>query len=352
MATLKILFFNPSYLGDSVLTTPLIKAVKKKIPDSYIAFCVRPENAPLFEGVDFIDEVIVFDKRGSEKGIGGTISFAKKIREKKFDLVFSPHMSFRTSAVMFLSHIPERVGFVESALSIAYTQSCAKDLTYHEVDRYLLLYDRHFNEFPGEVIMPEVYLDKDKAEEYRKELPEKLVGINAGSVWQTKKWPAVKFAAVADKLKERGFTPVIIGSEEDRADVEKLKAAAKYDHIDYCGKTTLRELPALISTFEYLVTNDSGPMHIATSCDVSCVAIFGPTVKELGFYPYDEKSKIAEIEGLDCRPCGKHGGEKCPKEHFKCMNEISPDDVMTLFESVSKVEVKRTPRFKTETVEE
>jgi len=339
-------------MGDSVLTTPLIKAVKKHKPASHIAFCVRPENAALFEGVDFIDEVITFDKRGSESGLGGLLRFAKKIKKMNFDMVFSPHMSFRTSAVMFLSHIPERVGFVESVLSTCYTMSCAKDLTYHEVDRYLKLYDRAFNQTHGERILPEVYIDKAAKEKFRNETQGKIVGINPGSVWQTKKWPAAKFAAVADMLKEKGFTPVIIGAPEDMPDAEKLLLASKYDHPNYCGKTSLRELPALISNFEYLVTNDSGSMHIATACGVPCVAIFGPTVKELGFYPYDEQSLIAEIEGLQCRPCGKHGGDKCPKGHFKCMEEIDPKDVITLFDTVSAPEVApKIPKYKTETAD-
>ncbi len=115
-------------------------------------------------------------------------------------------------------------------------------------------------------------------------------------------------------LKDKGYTPVIIGAEADRADVDKVVAASKYDHINFCGKSPLKELPSLISTFEYLVTNDSGPMHIAVSTGVPCVAIFGPTVRDLGFYPYDDNSKVAEIQGLPCRPCGKHGSDKCPQK--------------------------------------
>ena len=351
MATLKILIFNPSYLGDCVLTTPLIKAVKMKLPDSSITFCVRPENAALFEGLSFIDEVIVFDKRGSESGLKGLLSFAKKLSSMKFDLVISPHMSLRTSLTLALAKIPERLGFVESALSAVYTMSCAKDLTYHEVERYLLLYERYFHEFPGEVVTPEVFVDKELAEKFKSELGEKPIGINCGSMWDTKKWPAENFAAVADELKDRGYTPVITGSEQDRADVEKFIAAAKYKHLNYCGKTRLKELPALISTFRYMVTNDSGPMHIATAVGVPCVAVFGPTTKELGFTPYDEKSMVAEIEGLDCRPCGKHGGHKCPKGHFKCMNEITPANVLTLFDKVSAPDNIRQPKYVTEKVD-
>lgn len=352
MATLKILFFNPSFMGDSVLTTPLIKAVKKRIPDSHITFCVRPENADLFKGVDFIDEVMTFDKRHSESGLKGLLSFAHRLREKKFDMAFSPHMSLRTSIIMFLSHIPERIGFVESPLSTCYHKSCAKDLTLHEVERYLLLYLEAFGKFPGEIIMPEVYINEELKAKYRAELSGKLVGINAGSVWDTKKWPAEKFAEVADRLKDMGYTPVIIGAPDDKPDVDRLMLASKYDHINYCGKTTLRELPALIANFNYLVTNDSGSMHIATACGVPSVAIFGPTTKELGFFPYDEQSLVAEIEGLPCRPCGKHGSNKCPKGHFKCMKEITPSNVMTLFDEVAKpIESPRIPKYKTETVD-
>lgn len=337
-------------MGDSILTTPLIKAVRKKLPDSRITFCVRPENAPLFEGLNFIDEVITFDKRGTESGFKGLLSFVKRIRGMNFDLAISPHMSFRTSLIMFMSKIPERAGFVESAFSAAYTMSCAKDLTYHEVERYQLLFERVFGHFPGEVIAPEVFTDAKVSDEYRAELGEKPIGINPGSVWETKKWPAENFARVADMLKDRGYSPVIIGAESDRPDVDKLLAASKYKHINMCGKSPLEKLPSLISCFKYLVTNDSGPMHIAVATGVPCVAIFGPTVKELGFYPYDEISKVAEIEGLSCRPCGKHGGHKCPKGHFKCMKEITPENVMSLFDIVSAPEVKREPKYKTEKV--
>lgn len=351
IATLNILIFNPSFMGDSVLTTPLLKAVKQKLPESRVTFCVRPENAPLFEGVDFIDEVMTFDKRGTEAGFGGLLSFVKKIKAKKFDLAITPHMSFRSSLIMFMSGIPERAGFVESAFSAAYTMSCAKDLTYQEPERYLLLFERAFGHFPGEVVTPEVYQDKALTEKYRAELGEKLIGINPGSVWATKKWPAENYAAVADMLKDRGYTPVILGAEADRADADRLLSAAKHDHVNMCGKTPLRELPALISAFEYMVTNDSGPMHIAVASGVPCVAIFGPTTRELGFFPYDEVSKVAEISGLSCRPCGKHGHDKCRKGHFKCMKEIKPENVLSLFDVVSAPKEKPAPKYVTEKVD-
>ena len=351
---MKILIFNPSFLGDSVLTTPLLKAVKAKFPDSYIAFCVRPEYAPLFEGLDFIDEVITFDKRRSYSGLGGIFRFAKELKNKNFDMVLTPHKSFRTNLTLFLAHIPERVGYVESTLSALLTASRSRDMDLHEVQRNLLLYEAAFNELPSKQGLS-VYIDEAKKAEYSK-LGEKLVGIAPGSVWATKMWPAERFAAVADHLKDRGFTPVIIGSKDDMPAAETLMKAAKYEHINMCGKTSLRELPALIANFMFLVTNDSGPMHIAVAAGVKCIAIFGPTVKELGFTPYDTESVVVEAEGLLCRPCGLHGHDKCPEKHFKCMLEISTDNVTELLdreerklfpEKFETVKVEYVPKYET-----
>jgi len=336
-------------MGDSVLTTPLIKAVKDKHPDSRISFCVRPENAPLFEGLDIIDEVIPFDKRGEHAGLSGIINFAKLLKSKNFDIVFSSHRSFRTTLTLALSQIPEKIGYVESSFSVVYNKSIAKDMTLHEVERNLLLYFINYGEVPKGVIKPFVYTDDTLTEEYRKKYGKKLVGINPGSVWATKMWPAEYFAKVADWMKDNDYTPVIIGAPADIPAAEKLMQAAKYEHINLCGKTSLRELPSLIASFEMLVTNDSGPLHIAVATGVPSVAVFGPTVKELGFYPYDERSRVAELE-LSCRPCGMHGHQKCPKKHFKCMKDLTPDNVISLFKDVSSpvVAKKRTPKYHTE----
>lgn len=327
---MKILIFNPSFLGDSVLTTPLIQAVKNKYPEAKISFCVRPEYVPLFEGLDEIAEVIPFDKRKSYSGLAGIFRFAKELELRGFDIVLSPHKSFRTNLTLFLAKIPVRVGFVEGAFSALLTKSCARYMDMHEVQRNLTLYETAFGEYPAKYPL-KVAIDENAKAEFAK-LGENLIGIAPGSVWATKMWPAERFAEVADRLKDEGYTPVIIGAPDDIPAAEKLMQAAKHKHINMCGKTSLKELPALIANFEFLVTNDSGPMHIAVAAGVQCIAIFGPTVKELGFTPYDEVSRVAEVEGLSCRPCGLHGSRKCPKKHFRCMLEISVDDVLALLE--------------------
>jgi len=340
---LKILIFNPSFLGDSVLTTPLIKAVKLKHPDAEISFCVRPEYAPLFEGLDEISEVITFDKRKSYSGLSGIFRFAEELKSREFDMVLTPHKSFRTNLTLFLAKIPVRIGFVESAFSTLLTATRSRDMDLHEVQRNMLLYEAAFGELPPKLPLS-VYIDEEARSEFAA-LGKNLVGIAPGSVWATKMWPAENFAAVADWLKDNGYTPVIIGAPDDVPAAEKLMHSSKYEHINMCGKTSLKELPALIANFEFLVTNDSGPMHIAVAAGVRCVAVFGPTVKELGFTPYDENSRVAEVEGLSCRPCGLHGSNKCPRKHFRCMLEIRPEDVIKLIDREEAV--TRTEKYET-----
>jgi len=105
------LVFNPSFLGDSILTTPLIKLIKRKFPDSMVFFCVRPENVPMFDGLSFIDEVIAFDKRGVHKGIKGLITFAKLLKNYRFDYILSCHRHYRTSMLMKLLKTPLRLAY-------------------------------------------------------------------------------------------------------------------------------------------------------------------------------------------------------------------------------------------------
>ena len=119
----------------------------------------------------------------------------------------------------------------------------------------------------------------------------------------------------------------MIGSNNDRDDIHQVLAVAQHPYIDLCGKTSLRELATVISQCSLFITNDSGPMHIAAALQVPLVAIFGSTTKELGFTPYGTNNRIVEVN-LPCRPCSSHGKKRCPKEHFKCMRDISSEAVM------------------------
>ena len=156
-----------------------------------------------------------------------------------------------------------------------------------------------------------------------------LVGIHAGSAWPTKCWPMEYYVELISRLQtELGVQAVLVGGGQKDTDLgEKICQLSKGHAASLCGKTSLADLMALMTHLKLFITNDSGPMHIATAFDVPTLAIFGPTTKELGFFPYGEGHRVMEVKDLPCRPCALHGGKKCPKKHFQCMRSITPDMV-------------------------
>ncbi|MGL5664423.1 MAG: glycosyltransferase family 9 protein, partial [Cetobacterium sp.] len=153
---------------------------------------------------------------------------------------------------------------------------------------------------------------------------QEIIAVAPGSKWFTKKWPLEYFNEVIDLLVENGKKVIIIGGKDELY----LNVNIQQDVLDLRGKTTLLELAEVLKRVKVVLTNDSSPIHIASACKkTSILAIFGPTVKEFGFFPWSENSEVLEIENLSCRPCAIHGGDKCPKGHFKCMLDIKPKQV-------------------------
>ncbi len=331
-----ILIFNPSFLGDTVLTTPLISAVKKLYPQANVSFCVRDNQADLYNGMPVLANVITYDKRRTAKGLSGFINFAKQLKAYNFDLVINVHKSIRSSLLM-LQLGADVVGFKQAVLSSLFKHTVNREQTLHEVERNLMLLKPLVDDFSLEQakklggglachIDDEIY---NRTNFYTSSVTklQKIVGIAPGSVWATKRYPAKYFAEVATKLTNDGYAIALFGSKEDRESLDEFKQLFTGEYYDYAEKTTLSDLPAFLSNCNALICNDSGALHIAIAGGVPCVAVFGATVKELGFFPYDNRSVVIENTALDCRPCGKHGGKTCPKEHFKCMLDVSPDSV-------------------------
>ena len=154
-----------------------------------------------------------------------------------------------------------------------------------------------------------------------------MIVVSPGSVWATKRYPHVSYAKLINMLKrEDTFDIVLTGTNDDAKIIDEIMKLCGGGIINLVGETSLKELTALLDMASLMITNDSGPMHIASAFNTPIVAIFGPTTRELGFYPYNENSKVIEKD-LPCRPCGKHGGEKCKIETFDCMDLITPEVV-------------------------
>lgn len=339
-----IIIFNPSFLGDSVLTTPLIKAVQYYYPDADIHFCIRPEYVSLFEGTRYIKSVIPYDKRGKYRGIGGILRFAEILRDLDPDIILSAHKSFRSTMVVNFTGARKTVGFRQAALRFMYDLVEDRNMGIHEVERNLMLLKPLLNDFNFENVKkiagkPDTFLDDDIYASISSDLKAQsegmtLIGISPASVWATKRWPESYFAELITKLYENGYKSVLFSAPDEKEIVDTVLQNVEVPVINLSSKLSLNELVAGIKGVELLVSNDSGPLHIAVSQSVPVVAIFGPTVKSLGFTPYDGVSQVVENTNLTCRPCGLHGGKKCPEDHFKCMLDILPE---TVFESVNKV---------------
>ncbi len=329
----KIGIFQTSFIGDSVLTTPLIQKTKKLFPDTKIVVITRPQTEDIFKPLPEVSEVILNDKRGWNK-IAGVWKTAKAIKKSDIDILLVPHRSFRSALIAWLSRVPIRIGFTSSEGWFLYTKTVPFNWMIHDAERNLSLLQGIAKEkFGGEKLTMSF---TPSAEENVARLLQdfnlegkKLVGIHAGSAWPTKCWPMEYFVELISKLQtELNVQVVLVGGGKKDADLgEKICQLSKGHAASLCGKTSLADLMALMKHFSLFITNDSGPMHIATAFDVPTLAIFGPTTRELGFFPYGEGHRVLEVKDLPCRPCALHGGKKCPLGHFKCMRDILPQTV-------------------------
>lgn len=333
-----ILVFNPAYLGDTIITTPLIRALHVLYPNAKISFCVRPEHADLFYNIPFINEVVIFDKRNSQKGFSGLLKFAKIISNYHFDLIINLHLSLRSTTLFSMIKNTYIVGFSSAVMSYLFNKRVEKKQELCEVERYLTILSALCDDFTIDEAKKiggnlTTYIDnhlKDNTLAYFKTASpnKKIVGIAPGSVWPTKRYPVEYFVQLAEELYHKGYSIALFGGKDDKESLDEFTQLFKYPYFDFAYKTSLKELPAILSAVDLLLSNDSGATHIAVSAGTPTVVIFGPTVKSLGFFPYDEKSIVIENNNITCRPCGKHGGYSCPKKHFKCMKDIEPERVL------------------------
>lgn len=329
----KIGIFQTSFIGDSVLTTPLIQKTAKLFPDAKIVVITRPQTEDIFRPMKEVDQIILNDKKGWNK-IFGVWKTAKAIKETGVDILLVPHRSFRSALIAWLSRVPIRIGFTSSEGWFLYTKTIPFSWMIHDAERNLsLLHGIVKENFKAEKLnMRYAPSAEENVARLMKDFNlegKTLLGIHPGSAWATKCWPFENFVELISRIEtELHLQAVVVGGGKTDADLgEKLCQLSQGHCANLCGKTSLADLMALMGHFKLFITNDSGPMHIATAFGVPTLAIFGPTTKELGFFPYGQGHRVLEVKGLDCRPCALHGGRKCPKGHFKCMRLITVDDV-------------------------
>jgi len=326
----RVCLLQTAFLGDSVLTLPLLEKIKKVLPDSEITVLTRPETAQLFASSGLTAEVLTDNKRTAGSFFGEFFRLLAELKERRFDIVLVPHRSFRSALLARLAGIPTRIGFDSSAGSFLFTHRVPFSWLIHDLERNLTLTlpleDGSLTGSPS-ASFPALR-EKTGALEALGVDGSVFIGANPGSVWPTKRWPRDYWANLITELaKTYGTKVMLVGGKNEvewNAGIEKASAPGSV--LNLTGKTGMEDLMALIKSLKLFITNDSGPMHIAVAFGVPVAAIFGPTTRELGFFPYGRNNIVLEEE-LGCRPCALHGSKSCPRGHFLCMRLVTPDKV-------------------------
>jgi lipopolysaccharide heptosyltransferase II len=335
----RVLVVQTSFLGDTILTLPLLAEIKRRFPASKLSLLCTPLGQELLSGHPAVDETIVDDKKKTDRGWSGLWRKAKFLRTKGFTMALCPHKSFRSGLLLFLARIPYRVGFAQSKSSFLFHVRIKRNAERHDVERTLSILEGFG--ISSEECQP--VLDLPVTAQQQEEIAARLrslgvdtsrmlVGLHPGSVWPTKRWFFEGFARLIELLKERYRCEVLLfGGPEDVHVINKVQDLCGDCAVSLVDRIELRELPAALSLCSVLITNDSGPMHIAVARDIPVVAIFCATTSGLGFYPYSSKAIVLEKD-LPCRPCSSHGGRRCPLGTEACMRLIRPERVLQAVE--------------------
>lgn len=330
----KILIVQTAFLGDVILVTPMIRAVKQLYPAATIDALVIPQTQQVLQNNPHLRSVILFDKRKNK--FSAFWKTLRSLRKNKYDLAISPHSSLTTVLLLFLAGIKERVGFDDRRTSVLFTRKVPFLKNVHRIQKNLHLLsvfgDKQF-ELQTEIFPSEQ--DWKRADEWLSQVPfpgKPFIAVAPGSVWNTKRWTKEHYITLTKLLFAEQFNLVFIGAKDERDLCQDIIESADVQALNLAGKTSLLESAAIIARCKLMICNDSGALHIANAMQVDVFAFFGPTVKSIGYFPFRPNDVVFERE-MDCRPCGKHGSKECPLGHHKCMKDILPEEV---FEVIRK----------------
>ncbi len=326
---MKILLVQTSFLGDTILSTPLIEGLKKIHPQAELWMMTTPLAADLVKRDPLLSGVIQFAKRGPEKGIKGLLRQAAKLQKHNFEIVYSLHRSARTSLLLWLSRIPQRIGYKSAKLAFLYTDTRTRPRNQHDVLRNLALLNDSFSisELPDKLRLFAPARD-ELDPELTTELPSpgSYALIVPGSAWETKRWSAASYHQVAAYLIKNGLQVVLTGSADE---VEVCRdVAGELTVINLAGCGNLDSVLYLTKHAKIMICNDSMALHMASACKIPTVAIFCATVPEFGFGPWQNRALIVEKNGLNCRPCARHGSRDCPNKTRACIDDLPVIEVI------------------------
>lgn len=319
----KILVIRFSSIGDIVLTTPVVRSLKEQLDSTEIHYLTKPQFGAILSGNPYIDQVHFLNKNISD--------LIKDLKQEDFDCIIDLHRNLRTSRIKMLLRKPAYTFpklNIQKWLTVNFKTKSLPSV--HIVDRYFKAVQPLKVQNDGKGL--DYFIPKDDEVDL-----ETMAGTNnvlavaIGAQFATKRLPVEKLVEV---LKEVNTSIVLLGGPTDVNAAKELVAKLPGQKtINKCGELSLNQSASVVRQSKALLTHDTGLMHIASAFDTPIVSVWGNTIPAFGMYPYRKEAennvRIHQVEGLSCRPCSKIGFQKCPKGHFKCMNEQNVNAITT-----------------------
>ena len=335
----RILIVNVNWLGDVVFSTPIFKALKKAYPQAHITCLGVPRVKEILEHSPAVDEVMIYDEKGSDYGLWAKWKLINQLRRKKFDIAFLLHRSLTRALLIFLAGIPIRVGYDEKGRGVFLThriKSNRKEM--HRSDYYTRIIEAFAVSVDDRLC--ELKISAQSRTDMEQMLQQRgiasddfLVLVNAGGNWDLKRWPKKNFVFLVRRLvRELNVKVVIPGAHKDIALAEQITREARVSTAILAGQTDLTQLMALMQRANLVISADSGPLHIASSVGTRGIGLFGPTrPEETGPRGKGQVQIIQHDVGCNREACYFL---KCPDN--VCMQSISVQDVMEAVERLRR----------------
>jgi lipopolysaccharide heptosyltransferase II len=323
----RILVVRFSSMGDIILTTPLIRALRARHPAATITFLTKRAFAPLLADHPALTDLAVLEPGQALASLAGTL------RTRQFTHIVDLHGTLRARTLRFL--VPGRWrGYrkrrIEREILIVFKRNVYRD-NVPEPERYFEAaegLDVVPDGGPPEIFTSEAATARSQAWLAQAGLggTRPLVAVAPGAAHFTKRWPVESWRQLVERLAESGIDTAVVGGEDYAAECAAIAAAGGDHAASSAGRFGLQETAALLRRAAVSVSGDTGVMHMATATRTPVVALMGPTVSAFGFYPYRARARVLERD-LPCRPCSRQGGARCPLGHHRCLLEIDPATV-------------------------
>ncbi len=333
----KILIIQTAFIGDAILTLPMIQKLKDLYPENEIDVVAIPSTGEIFSASPYVKNVLILDKKGKEKSFFALFKFIKRLKANNYIAAYSPHRSFRTSLIILLCGIKETYGFSNSSLKHVYKHLVKYEPAHHEVRRNLELTGLRINGNDWKILPLISGVNMASAVDdfiARNIHSDNIAAVAPGSVWNTKIYPSEYYNEIINYLNKKGFHTIIIGGGKDKELCDSIREKNRESTTSAAGIFSITETIELLKRTKILISNDSAPTHMGVCAGIPVLTIYCSTIPDFGFYPYNEKSSYISYDDLPCKPCGIHGYIECPIKTFACGYKLKPQLVKNKLEEM------------------